>query len=213
MRARTLLTVTVVAAATMLSGCARINEGVKPLPASEQPAFSNYLENRLYDFMDMFRLQWAVPRDFKAIGAKVKATALAQAGFVCFQGKKAGLERRAVGIIRQKKVEGGIAPLYFTSIREGGEYGNHFMRTNTAWAKTRDRRIIRNGFFWSDGTGRPMSVGAEVVLLCFGGPDVQFYVCELGDFVAGLFGFDPRGDDLSRLTHAELDNEFFGEEP
>jgi hypothetical protein len=200
---------TVVAVLTVVSGCARINEGVAPPSAQESPVFSNYWANRGYDAMDLFRLQWGSPRDFKAFGATAKATCLAQAGFVFFEGKKVGMERRAVGILRQKKLEGGISPVYFTTIREGGEFGNYFMQTTTEWAKARDRRIIRNGFFWSDGTGRPISFGAELELFCFGGPDVQFYLCELADFLVGWFGLDPRGDDVSRLVHAGLDNQFF----
>jgi hypothetical protein len=47
---------------------------------------------------------------------------------------------------------------------------------------------------------------------CFGGPDVQFYLCELGDFLVGVVGLDPRGDDVSRLTHADLDTRFFNDE-
>jgi len=204
---------TVLVAGAMMSGCARINERVPKPPAPETHAFSNYFANRGYDFMDIFRFEWGVPRDSKAFGAKVKATALAQAGFVFFEGKKVGLERRAVGIIRQKKIEGGISPIYFTTIKEGGEFGNYFMRTTTEWADIRDRRIIRNGFFWSDGTRRPVSVGVEAEFLCFGGPDIQIYICELGDFLAGIFGLDPRGDDVSRAVHADLDTQFFKDEP
>jgi len=199
----------VVATVAVMSGCARINEGVPPPSAQETGAFSNFWANRLYDFMDLMRLEWGAPRDFKAFGATAKATCLAQAGFVFFEGTKVGLERRAVGIIRQKKIEGGISPVYFTTVREGGEFGNEFMRTTTDWAKARDRRIIRNGFFWSDGTERPFSFGFELELFCFGGPDVHFYLCELADFLAGWVGLDPRGDDVSRVVHAQLDNQFF----
>jgi len=201
-----------VAAVVLASGCARINENVPPPTAEETHAFSNYWPNRFYDFMDLFRFQWGVARDFKAFGAKVKATSLAEVGFVYFEGKKVGIERRAIGIIRQEKIEGGVTPIYFSAFREGGEFGNDFMRTTTQWAKVRDRRIIKNGFFWSDGTGRPVALGVELELFCFGGPDIQFYLCELADFMAGWVGLDPRGDDLSRLTHAELDNTFFKEE-
>lgn len=199
-------------AVLMLTGCARINEGLpEPVP-QETHAFSNYWANRGYDAMDIIRLQWGVPRDFKAIGITAKATALAQVGFVHFAGKKVGMERRGLGIMRQKKTEGGISPLYFTSIRSAGEYGNYFLRANTEWADVRDRRIIRNGFFWSDGTGRPLSFGVETALLCLGGPDVQIYLCELGDFFVGWLGMDPRGDDWKRLVHADLDNQYFKDE-
>jgi len=203
----------VAAAFALASGCTRINEGVPPTTAQETHAFSNYWANRGYDAMDLVRLQWGVPRDFKAIGVKVKATSLAEAGFVYLQGKKVGLERRAVGIIRQDKIEGGVTPVYFSAFREAGEFGNVFMRTTTDWAKARDRRIIRNGFFWSDGTARPVALGFEFELLCFGGPDVQFYLCEMADFMVGWVGLDPRGDDVSRLVHAELDNQFFETAP
>ena len=202
-----------VAVLVMASGCTRLNEGIAPPAAPESPAFSNYWGNRLYDFMDLFRFEWGVPRDFRAGGATFKATALAQVGFVYFEGKKVGLERRAVGIIRQDKIEGGVTPVYYSCLREAGEFGNYFMRTDTDWAKVRDRRIIRNGFFWSDGTGRPWAIGAEVELLCLGGPDVQFYICEFADFVVGWVGMDPRGDDVSRLVHADLDNQYFDGTP
>jgi len=199
----------VAAALTVLSGCARINESVGPPGAPEAPVFSNFWLNRAYDFMDLARFEWGSPRDFKAFGATAKVTVLAQAGFVYFEGKKVGMERRGVGIIRQKKLEGGIFPVYFTTIREAGEFGNQFLRTDTDWAKVRDRRIIRNGFFWSDGTGRPISFGGEFEFFCFGGPDIQFYLCELADFFVGWVGLDPRCDDVSRVAYADLDNQFF----
>jgi hypothetical protein len=197
----------------LASGCTRINQDLPAPTTEESHAFSSYWSNRGYDAMDMIRLQWGVPRDFKAFGISAKATALLQAGLVIFEGKKVGLERRAIGIKRQEKLEGGISPVYFTTIREAGEFGNYFMRTDTEWAETRDRRIIRNGFFWSDGTARPISFGLELEMFCLGGPDLMLYICEVGDFFAGWVGLDPRGDDLSRLTHAELDNQFFGDEP
>ena len=203
----------VLAAAVMLSGCTRINEQLPAPSTPERHAFSDFWFTRGCDAMDVFRFQWGVTRDFKAIGATFKATALAQAGFVHFAGAKVGMERRAVGIMRQKKTEGGISPLYFTSIRSAGEYGNQFMRTTTEWADVRDRRIVRNGFFWSDGTARPFAVGFEFEFFCFGGPDVQIYICEMADFFAGWFGLDPRGDDASRLVHADLDNQYFKDEP
>ncbi len=196
----------------LTGGCARINEGVPPPSGPETHPFENFWPNRLYDFMDLMRVQWGVPRDFHAFGAKIKATSLAEAGFVYFEGKKVGLERRAVGIIRQDKMEGGITPVYFIGVREAGEFGNNFMRTTTDWAKVRDRRIIRNGFYWSDGTRRPAALGIEFTFLCFGGPDLQFYLCELADFMVGWVGLDPRGDDVSRLVHAELDTAFFKDE-
>lgn len=199
----------VVLSLAMLSGCARINEGVSVEGAQESPALSNYWANRGYDAMDILRLQWGFPRDFKAFGATGKLTAVLQAGIVFFEGKKVGMERRSIGILRQKKLEGGITPVYYITVREAGEFGNFFMRTDTDWAQARDRRLVRNGFFWSDGTGRPLSVGGEVELFCLGGPDIMFYICELGDFMAGIVGLDPRGDDISRPVHTELDNLFF----
>jgi hypothetical protein len=194
------------------SGCTRINEQLPPASPPETPAFSNFWANRGYDAMDIVRMQWGAPRDFKGFGLTVKITALCQGGLVYFEGKKVGLERRGVGIMRQKKLEGGISPLYFTTIKSAGEFGNFFMRTDTEWADVRDRRIIRNGFFWSDGTLRPTSLGFEAELFCLGGPDLQFYLCEFGDFFGGWVGLDPRGDDISRMGHADLDNQFFEDE-
>jgi len=193
-------------------GCATIRE--KPIEKEKEPgsAFSNYFIDRGYDFLDMFRIQIGAPRDFRAFGAKVKVTSLAEVGFVYFSGMKAGMERRGIGIIRQKKVEGGITPIYFSSFKEIGKQGNYFLKTKTQWAEIRDRRIIKNGFFWSDGTKRPWSIGAEFEFLCFPGLDVQIYLCELGDFFFGIFGLDPRCDDVSKIKAAKVDNEFYLDE-
>ncbi|MBM3334580.1 hypothetical protein FJY63_07950 [Candidatus Sumerlaeota bacterium] len=199
-----------VAVVLLAGGCARINESVVVAPsAQETSAFSNYLGNRGNDFLDLFRFQWGAPRGVTALGATVKATALAQAGVLYFEGKKVGMERRGIGIVRQKKVEAGISPLYFMTIREAGESGNQFLRTTTDWAKVDERRNVRNGFFWSDGTARPLSFGVEVEAPCFGGPDIHFYPCELGDFLMGWVGLDPRADDVSRTVYADLDRQFF----
>jgi hypothetical protein len=198
---------------SMMTGCMCLNQNIQHLP-EPQPvvaapvAVNEYWGDRWNDFLDLFRLQWGVPRDFKGLGAKVKVSCF-EAGLVWFQGKKVGMERRAIGIIRQDKVEGGITPIYQCAIAEEPECGNYFMNPYTRWAQVRDRRIIRNGLFWSDGSKRPASVGFEFEFSCFGGPDVKFYCCELGDFIAGWFGIDPRGDDLSLLDNAERDNQFF----
>ncbi len=193
-------------------GCATIHE--KPIEGEREPgnAVGNYFIDRGYDFLDLFRIQIGAPRDFKAFGVKAKATALAEAGFVYFCGMKVGMERRGIGIVRQKKVEGGITPIYFSSFKEIGKAGNYFLRTKTPWAKARDRRIIKNGFFWSDGTKKPLSVGAEFEFLCFPGLDIQFYFCEFGDFLFGIFGLDPRGDDLSKVRQTNVDNKFYLDE-
>jgi len=202
----------VVVSSLFIIGCATIHE--KPIESEREPgnAIADYFIDRGYDFLDIFRIQIGAPRDFKAFGAKVKATALAEAGFVYFSGMKVGMERRGIGIIRQKKVEGGITPVYFSSFKEIGKQGNYFLKTKTPWAEVRDRRIIKNGFFWSDGTKRPWSVGAEFEFLCFPGLDVQVYLCELGDFIFGIFGLDPRCDDVSKIKDAKVDNEFFLDE-
>jgi len=203
-------------ALSLSSGCMCLNQNFQrdlppPEPVLEGPdeVMCDYWSDRLYDFTDLFRLQWGVPRDFKAFGAKVKITSLAEAGFVYFLGKKAGMERRAIGVIRQDKCEGGITPVYFTGVTEAAECGNYFLVPNTRWQQIRDRRIVRRGLFWSDGTLHPVALGFEIELFCFGGPDVQFYFCELGDFFAGWFGLDPRGDDLCHLGQTEVDNAFF----
>jgi hypothetical protein len=193
-----------------MGGCATIQEKPVAPPRGGSP-FADYFIDRGHDFLDIFRIQWGAPRDGKAFGVTAKLTALAQAGFVYFEGTKAGMERRGIGLIRQDKIEGGITPVYFITVREIGKMGNYFLRTDTDWAKQRDRRIIRNGFFWSDGTKRYWSVGGEVEFLCFGGPDIQIYLCEVGDFLLGIFGLDPRGDDVSKMKAAEEDLDFYND--
>jgi hypothetical protein len=203
----------------MLTGCMCVNTNLRTVQEFDRDAYQNapastkYWGDRLHDFMDLWRIQWGVPRDFMAFGAKVKFTALAEAGIVYFKGSKVGMERRAVGIIRQDKIEAGITPVYFTGINEEPACGNVFMDPNIRWNKIRDRRIIRNGVFWSDGTKRPASIGFEIQFFCFGGPDFQFYFCEFGDFLAGWFGIDPRGDDCLLMDSAEADNAFFRSHP
>ena len=157
-----------------------------------------YVEDRVCDFADIFRLRLGVPRHGEGYGVKVRATALAQLGFVHYNGHYFGMERRALGLSEERRTEGGVSLLYASRNEMIPNWGNQFLSANTLWTEIENRRIIRNFPDWDDGRGHFLSAGAEVATPILG-VDVGVYPSELLDFVTGFVCIDPFNDDQLAL--------------
>ncbi|MCB2154318.1 hypothetical protein KQI84_05490 [bacterium] len=157
-----------------------------------------YVEDRVCDFADMFRLRVGVPRHGEGYGVKARATSLAQIGFVHYNGHYFGMERRALGLSEERRTEGGISVFYSSANEMIPNWGNQFLSANTLWSEIENRRIMRNYEYWDDGRGHFLSVGAEVATPILG-IDVGVYPSEALDFVTGFVCIDPFNDDQLML--------------
>lgn len=157
-----------------------------------------WFKDRALDLADFFRVRFHVPRGFRSVGLKVRATVLAQAGFIFFHGRSAGLDRRGVGQWKERRIEGGVGPLYFSKVKNEMISGNRFTDVDYAWSVLHERGIVRNGTFWDDGRYHPLSCGFELQLLFFG-VEFEAYHLEPLDFIFGWVGFDPFQDDERRV--------------
>jgi len=173
-------------------------------------AFSilNYLRDRGYDFLDMFRIRFSIAPKAEAIGIHARATCLAQAGFIYFNGSFVGMDRRAFGVWNETKTEGGISALYYTRIESDAPYGNQFLDENTQWFNITDRGLIRNDTYWDDGRYHPVSIGVEAQLGILPGIDIGIYPEEIVDFIWGIFTFDFWQDDLSKTDVQYFDKSY-----
>lgn len=168
------------------------------LPGTSQAGFFGgvlqYAEDRADDLMDIFRLRVGIPRDGEAYGIKARATSLAQVGYVHFEGRYVGMERRALGVTDERRTEGGLSLAYGSQNEMYSHWGNSFLEETGSWSQAEDRRIIRNLPYWDDGRGHFLSVGTEIAtpLISF---DVGVYPEEAVDFVTGIFTLDPFNDD------------------
>lgn len=153
-----------------------------------------YLKNRGNDFLDLFRLRAGIPEDAKGAGLKARATSLGQAGYVFFKGTYAGIDRRGIGIVEERRHEFGVSALYASFNEMVPSAGNDFLKGEGGWHTIDDRRIIRNLPHWDDGRNRPLSLGAEIATpyIAF---DAGLYPGEALDFIGGIFTLDVFQDD------------------
>jgi len=157
-----------------------------------------FLRDRALDFCDFSRLRFHVPNGFRAVGLKARATCLAQAGFVYFDGKSAGIDRRATAVWRERRLEGGVGPIYASDVQSETVAGNCFADVRHPWSRLHQRGIVRNGAVWDDGRLHPLSCGAELQLFVCGF-EIETYPLEYLDAIIGWFGLDPFNDDLERV--------------
>jgi hypothetical protein len=157
---------------------------------------SVYFRDRLLDLADIFRFRVHVPRGFRSVGFKVRHTALLQAGFVYFEGVSYGFDRRGAGIWREKRLEGGVGPVYATEVWDDMVTGNEFTDLDRPWSKVKERRIVRDGIFWDDGRRHPLGQGFELQLGLFG-VEFEAYPLEVVDFIVGWTTLDPFQDDFA----------------
>jgi hypothetical protein len=170
-----------------------------PLPEpTTGSTIAGYFVDRALDLADFFRFRFHAPRGFRSVGFKVRGTALAQVGFIFFDGKSIGLDRRGVGIWRERRLEGGVSLLYFSKVHDEMIAGNRFTDVNDPWSRLHQRGIVRNGRFWDDGRLHPLSIGAEIQLFFFG-TEFEVYPLEILDAPLGWFLLDSPQDDDSRI--------------
>jgi len=156
---------------------------------------AQYGLDRLYDLGDIFRIRGGVPQDGKGAGVKARATFLAQAGFVHFNGRYAGMNGRGLGVTSEDRTEGGLSALYGSKHETYAVCANDFQRGDTPWSAVEDRRLLLNLPYWDDGRGDLLGVGAEVAtpLLAI---DLGVSPSQAVDFLAGIFTIDPYKDDI-----------------
>lgn len=177
-------------------------------PAASQAGFlrdvGTYAEDRFNDVLDLVRLRVGAPEQAKGWGAKARVTSAAQIGYVFFNGTYAGIDRRGVGIVDERRREMGVSFLYGSWNQMNPRWGNEFLRADTDWTRMADRRIIRNLPHWDDGRQRPLSVGAEVAtpILAL---DAGVYPEEALDLVLGILTIDIFHDDKLRGTTPAYD--------
>jgi hypothetical protein len=173
-------------------------------PAPKERSFIGhtgiYFKDRFHDLLDIFRLRVGIPENGKAIGVKARATSLAQAGYVHFRGKMVGIERRALGIMAERRTEGGVSVLYGSLNEMEPLRGNSFLKANSDWSAIEDRRIVRQLPYWDDGRNRHLGVGAEVATPLLGF-DAGVYPEEAIDFVLGWLTLDIYDDDELLLAN------------
>jgi len=158
-----------------------------------------FVLDRALDLCDLFRFRLHVPNGFRSIGFKARGTCLAQAGFVYFDGKSAGIDRRGLGIWRERRLEGGIGPIYFSRVFDEMIAGNRYTDVRRPWSRLYQRGIVRSSVFWDDGRLHPLSCGGEVQLFVFG-LEFEVYPLEWLDAAIGWVGLDPFNDDDSRIV-------------
>ncbi len=169
------------------------------MTVSARGSVLTYFRDRGADFLDIFLLRISAARNAKGFGFRARATGLAQIGAIYFEGEHFGLDRRAIGVWKERRAEGGISLAYFTSIENESVWGDYFLEPDTPWMNFQERGIIRNNIFWGDGRGHPLSVNAEIQAGILPGFEAGIYPTEILDFAAGFFTLDPQNDDLARV--------------
>ena len=154
----------------------------------------HYCADRGNDLMDVLRIRGGAPDGGKGGGIKARVTSLAQVGYVYFDGTYAGMDRRGIGVVDERRREGGVSLLYGSYNNMEPRTGNFFLKTDTPWSLLEDRRLLRNLPYWDDGRKRFLSVGAEVAAP-LAAVDLGVYPEEALDFVLGFTTIDIFNDD------------------
>lgn len=154
-----------------------------------------YWRDRWLDLRDVFGLRVSGASGGRGAGILVRATALAQIGAVTFDGEHAGLDRRAIGVWRERRLQGALGPLAYTRIRTRTLRGNEFAGPDSDWAKATPRGIVRDGEYWDDGRERPFACGVELQPGILPGFEARFDPVELMDFLLGWATIDLYDDD------------------
>lgn len=162
----------------------------------------HYVVDRVGDFFDVFRLRIGLPQSGSAIGAKARVTALAQAGWVYFDGDYFGLDRRSAGLTEERRHEGGLSVLYASKTNMTAAWGNGPLRNEGAWSLVRERHLLRRQIAWDDGRQRPDSLGLELATPLIA-VDLGLYPVEAFDFLVGFLTLDLYGDDYLRMPSVE----------
>jgi len=159
----------------------------------------SYFRDRGADFLDIFLFRISAPRGARGIGFRARATALAQVGAVYFEGEHFGIDRRGIGVWEERRKQGGISLLSFSSVENEIIWGNYFLKPDTPWMKFQERGLIRNDIYWDDGRKQFFSVSVELQPPILPGFEIGIYPVEILDFAVGFLTLDPQNDDLARV--------------
>jgi hypothetical protein len=183
----------------LLAGCAG--------PAGRRD-FGGYFQARGADFMDIFGLRIAVGI---GLGAYVRATEWVQLGMMWRGPSETSLVGNS-GSVRTEgfRVRGVPCAMFGTIGRYGGlwsEYSHEVMLpgyTNRNDVVPPIRREIFAGVVPTDGLAddweASFGVGVHAVVL---GVEAEVRPLQFFDFLAGLLGYDPSGDDVPVLESGE----------
>lgn len=177
-----------IAAAAIVAGAPNVGR------ADVLRSVGHYCADRGNDLLDVLRIRGGAPDGGKGGGLKARVTSLAQVGYVYFDGTYAGMDRRGIGVVDERRREGGVSLAYGSYNNMEPRHGNFFLKTDTPWSMLEDRRLLRNLPYWDDGRKRFLSVGAEVAtpLVAL---DLGVYPEEALDFVLGFTTIDIFNDD------------------
>ncbi|HOE63418.1 MAG TPA: hypothetical protein PKW18_08500 [Candidatus Sumerlaeota bacterium] len=167
--------------------------------ANTQAGVVGYFRDRGADFLDLFLFRISAPRGARGLGVRARATALAQANALYFEGEQFGMDRRGIGVWAERRTQGGISLLSFSNIENDIVWGNYFLKPDTPWMKYEERGLIRNDNYWDDGRHDFFSVSAEVQPILLPGVEIGCYPVEIVDFIVGFLTLDPQNDDLARV--------------
>jgi len=155
----------------------------------------DYFADRWYDFADIFTARVSAAQDGKSAGVMVRATALAQVGLVYFNGEHAGLDRRAVGIWREKRLHGALGPIAWNEIEMRTIMGTDYAHDDTEWTDAQERGIVRNGLYYDDGRQEPLAIGVELQPGILPGFEFRVHPLQALDFIVGWTTMDVYNDD------------------
>jgi|GEM_PF-525901 len=172
----------------------------------------DYFRDRGNDFLDIFLLRVSAARGARGIGLHARATCLAQIGMVYFEGEHFGLDRRGIGVWKEKRTQGGVSLFSFSSVQNEIVWGNYFLQEDTPWINFEERGLVRNDVYWDDGRKHIFSLKAEVQPGILPGLELGLYPFESLDFLVGLFTLDPQNDDLERVFQYAPEYSIFPEE-
>lgn len=162
---------------------------------SARAGVGDYFADRWYDFADIFTARVSAAQDGKSAGVMVRATALAQMGLVYFNGEHAGLDRRALGIWREKRLHGALGPIAWNEIEMRTIKGTDYAHDDTEWTDAQERGIVRNGLYYDDGRQEPLAIGVELQPGILPGFEFRVHPLQALDFIVGWTTMDVYNDD------------------
>jgi hypothetical protein len=159
-----------------------------------------YLADRARDFAQCLEFDGSLGTGFRA---QVGLSGLAQLGVGWSETATAGLRDGALGSWREDRTELGFGPLYLHEVDLEGASDAIVGHRTAAFGEPgfSSLPIEYWGGVWADRLPGDLAGGAHVF---FVGASVRLRLVEVYDFLVGLVGVDPRGDDLRGRTKEEL---------
>jgi len=170
------------------------------LPLGSGCRTRGYLGDRLRDLAQVIEIDGSLGT---GVRAQVGVSGVAQLGVGWSRATAAGLRDGDLGSWREDRSELGLGPFYLHEVEIEG--------SSDALVGHRTARFGEEGFtslpveywggVWADRLPGDVCIGGHVF---FVGGSARFRLLELLDFLAGLVGADPRGDDLAGRSIPDL---------